>query len=103
MLDYTQHNKEGGYLTIDEKDVIFYDGFVRIISGMENGTEIYKSRTLCGEYDNPVTLKDIENEWVANGARTILVIFEDATRGGIYRFGNYGKTWQKIGTTIGYA
>ena len=34
---------------------------------------------------------------------TILVIAENPTDGVVYRYGNHGAYWEKIGTTCGYA
>lgn len=103
MIDCIGKNGAPPAVIPDEK-IVFYDGILHIIFGKGDGGTVYSEKIICGGYDDPVTLKDIENDAEQVGARTILVIYENATYGDIYRFGNYNpKTWQRIGTTIGYA
>lgn len=78
---------------IDGKDVVFSDGILTIITS----TNRVKRKILCGQYDLPISLDDIRKQ------KGVIVIIEDHLDGFIYRYGNHGQFWEKIGCTIGFA
>lgn len=53
-----------------------------------------------GQFDDPITLKDIAEKYPS----VKLVISELALEGKVYRYGNHDKgKWEIVGTTEGYA
>ena len=97
-----------------DEDVVFYDGFLYIISEDEEAhidSEGYKEAKyslkvicLCPEYDEPLSLKDIAERY----PKVEKVLYEDCLRGAIYNYGNHGsepnaEMWEKTGETLGYA
>ena len=93
---------------IPDDDVVFYDGFLYIISASKvickDGFEETSYKTdvicLCPEFDDPISLKDIAN----NYPHVRKVLFEDWREGFVYSYGNWKKgEWALIGTTIGFA
>lgn len=63
----------------------------------QNKTEwIYNSEV----FDEPLRLSDCED---IAGSDRILVIAENALEGAVFRYGNHGFFWEKVGTTEGYA
>ena len=94
--------------TIPDDEVVFYDGFLYIISRTNEYCERY---TVVGEYkvdvlildpqfDNPISLSDIKRELPS----VTKVIHEDYLKGEIYNYGNHkGETWEMTGTTMGFA
>lgn len=71
-----------------------YD-IIRIVS--DNKVEvIYNSEIF------PTCLKLSDCEDIA-GSDRILVIAENALEGAVFRYGNHGFFWEKVGTTEGYA
>lgn len=92
--------------TIPDDEVIFYDGFVYIISrsylSMNPTDNIHSidAFCLCPEYDDPMSLKDIAEKY----PNVIIVLHEDWRKGFVYRYGNYTKDeWALTGTTTGFA
>jgi len=91
-------------IDIPDDQVCMYDGFVHILGHDKNGPT-YVRRIICGEYDEPVSLADIEKKF----PDAEMVIFEDALHGEIYRYEPYTTKdgekikWQKHGKTRGYA
>ena len=100
---------------IPDDEVIFYDGFLWIISHVaksyidENG-EYHEPKysveykCLCAEYDEPITLADIAEKY----PKVHKVIFDDALRGYVYNYKNHreednNEAWEQVGTTLGYA
>lgn len=81
----------------------FSDGFVHIIiknyDDDDNEGKCF-TRILNAEYDEPITLRDIEEDY----PDVDWVIFEDLLKGEIFSFNEYndGK-WRRHGKTIGYA
>lgn len=76
--------------------------------------KIYETNTIKGfsisqvlEYDNPITLKEIEDRVKADPeyeGGVIRVIAENGLNGIIYQYGNYSdKSWYEHGQTRGYA
>lgn len=51
-------------------------------------------------FDEPLRLSDCED---IAGSDRILVIAENALEGAVFRYGNHGFFWEKVGTTRGYA
>ena len=63
----------------------------------QNKTEwIYNSEV----FDEPLRLSDCED---IAGSDRILVIAENALEGTVFRYGNHGFFWEKVGMTEGYA
>lgn len=50
--------------------------------------------------ENTMTLKDIE---ISDSSMVIIIISETPLEGKVYRYGNHGPFWEKIGRTCGYA
>lgn len=55
--------------------------------------------------DDVITLYDVLETAKKHKIRigTILVLYELGLRGEVYRYGNHGDFWEKIGVTVGYA
>ena len=88
---------------IPDNEVVFYDGFLYIISRKEDKHEC-ECLCLCCEYDDPVSLADIAEKY----PNVHKVIFEDAFRGSVYNYRNHmvdknAEDWEQVGETIGYA
>ena len=89
---------------VGKTNAIFFDGILEIICSDPDdltGEVITGKRTLiCGEYDDPVSLKDIAEDY----PNVRKVIFSDALSGCVYSYGNHEKgVWELVGTTRGYA
>ena len=83
-------------------DTGIYDGVVRIMCG-EKATTIYLTAE-GSENDKPITLDDCLNMIGGYQGEICTVIFDDATSGKVYQFGNYSeKEWVHYGDTCGYA
>jgi hypothetical protein len=97
-----------------DDEEVFYDGFLYIIRRTKEGylTEDgyvddeygIEVKCICPEYDHPITLADISQEY----PDVIKVIFEDALKGYVYSYGNHrneknAEMWELVGTTHGYA
>lgn len=92
-----------GEITKDE-DVIFCDGIIKVLYSTNKDDELgeWKDIVVCGEYDDAISLKDIETDYPT----VEMVFFDDMMEGEVYRYGNHpndGEMWEKIGTTVGYA
>ena len=102
---------------IPDNDVIFNDGFLYIISlniplgkpfAIKDLSSFYTVGVIVlnPEYDNPLTLKDIEKQY----PNVRKVIYEEAMSGYVYNYGNHTKknisetsqVWEQVGTTCGY-
>lgn len=86
---------------IEPKDIVFDDMMV-VTAISENGHNMV-AKLGCDDAKN---LKDIENIVAKSGqlhCSIITVIAESPMTGTIYRYGNYGLFWDKIGQTKGYA
>jgi hypothetical protein len=91
---------------IPDNEVIFYDGFLYIISisGEDRENVECECICLCAEYDEPLTLSDIATKY----PNVHKVIFDDALRGYVYNYKNHriednNEAWEQVGTTLGYA
>ena len=102
MIDYIDHKNK------DDDDVIFYDGFLYIISTyLVNRCEAkYEIDVicLCPEYDDPISLTDIREKY----PNVHKVIFEDWREGYVYNYGNHrdenkNRVWERTGRTYGFA
>lgn len=105
-----------GQITPDN-EVIFYDGFLYIISRIKDcyltDKEFVESEYkidvigLTPPYTEPLTLKDIAEKY----PKVQKLIFDDAMRGYVYSYGNHAydknekniEMWELVGTTVGYA
>lgn len=88
-------------MKVDGNEVGTYDGFVYIISEYK-----YKKIIIVAdgtEDDRFLSLNDCLKEIDYDGFGVVLVILEDALRGKIYQYGNYGAEWYEHGETRGYA
>lgn len=101
MIDYIEHDNK------DDDEVIFYDGFLYIISSFRKG-EIQKYEIdvvcLCPEYDDPMSLVDIKEKY----PNVHKVIYEDWRNGYVFNYGNHrdenkNRIWERVGTTYGFA
>jgi hypothetical protein len=97
-----------------DEDVVFYDGFLYIISQLDepysDSEGCHEAKydidviCLCPEYDDPLSLKDIAEKY----PRVEKVLFEDCLRGILFNYGNHrysknAEMWEKVGDTLGYA
>lgn len=97
-----------------DEDVVFYDGFLYIISMVDEGflsndgfePPKYDIDVLClnAEYDEPISLKEI----VKHYPKVEKVLFEDCLRGAVFNYKNHSneknaELWEKTGETLGYA
>ena len=82
----------------NEDDIQF--SYIRIIFGNKCITKM-----ICEEYDRYLTFGEVLKIAKANGyiQGVIFVIAENALRGTIYLYGNYGPFWTEHGETRGYA
>lgn len=105
-----------GQITPDN-EVIFYDGFLYIISRIKDGywseKEFVEDEyaidviTLTLPYTRPITLAEISEKY----PKVQKLIFDDAMRGYVYSYGNHAydknekniEMWELVGTTVGYA
>ena len=71
-------------------------GQIITIIQMEDSDEPTAERIM---YDSVLTLNDID----VSGKGVTIVISEDALKGSVYRYGNHGPFWEKVGKTCGYA
>lgn len=80
-------------------EVIFFDGILNII---EEGGQKSHYIIIAGGYDkqfpNGLSLATIREKY--NGK---VVIHQNAFDGSVFLYGNRGKFWEQIGTTIGFA
>lgn len=88
------------------EDIYFVDGFLYIISRDMNkfdGVHVEaecKCFCLNAGYDRPIKLVDIPKKY----PNVCMVIFESATWGEVYKYGNYTPgEWIDTGRTNGYA
>lgn len=94
---------------LDSSKEVFYDGLFIIISEDDYDETILERNgrvdfiTLCPEFDNPLTLEQIQLDY----PDVMMVIYEDYFKGYVYRYGNHKvdgkKVWEKVGETIGFA
>ena len=96
MIDLmgTYHNE------IPDDRIVFPDGFITIISmDDEYNNPNIEQICICAEYDKPMTLVDITN----NYPNVKMLIYEDCLRGDIYKYGNHKDgIWERVGITKGY-
>ena len=113
MLDMTKCE------IIPDDEVVFYDGFLYIISCLTVGhfdgkmfvEDKYGIDVICltPPYTEPLTLKDIAEKY----PKVQKVFYDDAMRGYVYNYGNHrnetykdgskSEMWELVGTTLGYA
>lgn len=101
MIDYIEHEN------IDDDKVVFYDGFIYIISSyLEHRITKYEIDVVClfPEYDDPMSLVDIQEKY----PNVHKVIFEDWRNGYVFNYGNHrdankNRIWERVGTTYGFA
>lgn len=81
-------------------DSIGYADYLHIVFG-EKCVEFFPEleRALDTTFDE--VLEVARNNGFENG--TILLVAESPLNGTVYRYGNYGDYWVKIGETMGYA
>lgn len=106
-------NMTNGEIKPDD-EVVFYDGFIYIISRKEVATAdgwgkmeySIDVKCLCPEYDEPISLADIAERY----PNVKKVIYDDAMRGYVYNYGNHkdslhpeSEAWELVGDTMGYA
>lgn len=106
-------NMTNGEIKPDD-EVVFYDGFIYIISreevetadGMGDMKYSIDVKCLCPEFDEPITLADIAEKY----PNVEKVIYDDAMRGYVYNYGNHkdslhpeSEAWELVGDTMGYA
>ena len=109
----------GSNKVIPDDQVIFYDGFLYIISHtipqdrsfeVKDITNNYTIdvRLINPEYDNPLSLEDIVREY----PNVRKVIYEEFMCGYVYNYKNHitknvidggVEYWEQVGTTCGYA
>lgn len=82
------------YENLEGKEILFDDGIIWIFS--EDGS--CKELFLDCEYDKPISLDELKEKHNAK-----IVISESWLSGNVYRYGNHGEFWEKIGETIGFA
>jgi len=81
-------------MALNGEDIVFYEGILHIIKeGETKANEVI----LTGEYSRGISLADIRKK------KGKIVIFENANNGIVYRYGNHGEFWEKVGYTIGFA
>lgn len=97
---------------VPDENVIFYGGFLYIISRIEifeKGQYYTKTnykldvKCLCEEYDDPISLKDIREKYPF----VCKVLYDSWTAGAIYNYCNHNfdndeMKWEKYGTTLGF-
>ena len=87
----------------DGSDVIFYDGFLYVISVTGEYEDIKHSLDfLCitPQYDEPMSLKDIAERY----PKVKKVLYENYMVGGVYNYGNHEPgIWERVGSTVGFA
>lgn len=101
-----------GEFFLEPSKEIFYDGLLIIISESDDdyNTDTILERTgrvdfktLCGEYDDPISLEQIQLDY----PDVKMVIYEEWLKGYVYRYGNHKvdgkKVWEKTGETYGFA
>lgn len=76
-----------------------------VVVSTGTGKVLFKPEWYKTKRDDFLTLDCIRKqvEWKFARHNTILVIAESYLHGEIYRYGNYGDFWVKIGGTRGYA
>ena len=82
------------YENLEGKEILFDDGIIWTFS--EDGS--CKRLILDCEYDKPISLDELREKYNA-----YIVISESWLSGNVYRYGNHGEFWEKIGQTIGFA
>lgn len=87
------------YKNIPDEHIAFDDGIIHIIQGREEGKLKCTKMIMLAEYDQPLLLSEIQKRF----PNAYLIIWEDYLRGDIYRYGNHGDEWERIGTTVGFA
>lgn len=88
---------------VDGNTTGIWDGYVTIFCGENENAKIIRFiLTAMGTSDDQcVTLEDCRK--MIGEELPITVMFEDLTKGAIYRYGNYSDNkWYKIGETVGY-
>lgn len=84
---------------IKETDEIKDAYMLHIIFGTKN-LEVYND-----EYSGLYTFKEVLGFAKNNGYKmgVIVLIAESPLHGTVYKYGNHGRVWEKVGATIGYA
>lgn len=59
----------------------------------------------CDEFDSALTFRDVLETAKTAGYKTgvLLVIAESPLHGTVYKCGNHGGLWEKVGETMGFA
>lgn len=83
---------------VPDKRITFDDGVLYIVS-LTGGEGKVVRVTLDGAFDDPITLAEISEGY----PRVRLVIYETALSGEVYRYGNHGEAWERVGSTVGFA
>lgn len=92
-------------MRVEGKDVDLSDSIIKIFYVSKTDThqvpKEFKGEVIYhhGEFDEPITLDDI----LKKHPTVDLVISESGLHGEIYRYGNHGSFWEKIGNTGGFA
>ena len=88
------------YKNIPDEHIAFADGILHIIQGNgEEGDQRCTKIIMLAEFDQPLLLSQIRNRF----PDAYLIIWENYLRGDIYRYGNHGVEWERIGDTVGFA
>lgn len=96
------------YEQVDGNEVGTCDGYITIFGGTGDSARIIRFiQTANGDSnDKFITLemcrKQFSNQYGGDGDPVLTVIFEDWTHGDIYKYGNHGDCWEKVGETIGF-
>lgn len=89
----------------EDTELILY-GFITVFYDDNDGNVIGKQ--FCDDGEKNYTLRDCYNIAVENGFdvtthNTICVMAEGMLHGDIYRYGNHGDFWERVGETVGLA
>lgn len=85
---------------VNGAETVIYDGFVRILWEDKGKTILITANG--DEKDTRISLNDCLEIIGYDGKGVVIVIFDDATKGKVYMYGNYGACWYEYGETGGY-
>ncbi len=83
-----------------DNEVMFDDGILYIINEDKEKTS---KKIIDPEFDKPISLWSIAPNFNHPYGEHIILIYESYTSGIVFRYGNHGKSWETVGTTIGFA
>ena len=82
-----------------DNEIMFDDGILYIVNVDEKE---YQSITIDPEYSKPISLWSIAPNFNSPYGEHIILIYENYSSGIVFRYGNHGKGWETVGTTIGF-